>query len=63
MHFTKEEIIYRPMEKHGVCRGCDNDLPKGTKVIATYSRRNRGYWIFLCKDCINTMKKLVDDDS
>jgi len=54
---------YRTLERSGYCRGCDKLIEKNTeKLISIYSHRNRGQHIYLCKDCVDKMVKLISDN-
>lgn len=56
------DIKFRPLERTTICRGCDEELVRGTNVIATYSFRNRGQHIYFCKECVKLMQKLIEED-
>jgi uncharacterized protein YlaI len=57
----RHDIKFRPLERNAICRGCDKQLPKETKVIATYSFRNRGQHIYFCTKCVELMSKLIKE--
>ena len=52
------EIELREAQREAFCRGCDRAIPKGRKMVATYSFRNRGQHIFFCLDCCMTIGQL-----
>lgn len=55
-------LEYREAKKDCFCRGCDILLEKGTKMVATYSHRNRGQYIFFCVECIKQMNDLINKE-
>lgn len=57
---TRRDLTRRPLERAAYCRGCDDEMSKGTEVIATYSWRNRGQHIYFCLTCSATIGKLAE---
>lgn len=56
------DIEYRLAKRDANCRGCDKILEKDKDMmISTYSFRNRGQYIYFCKDCVLLMNKLIED--
>ena len=55
------DIEYRPAKRGAICRGCDKTLNKGDMLISTYSFRNRGQYIYFCKDCVVSMQNLINN--
>ena len=55
-------LEYREAKKNCFCRGCDVELEKGTKMIATYSFRNRGQHIYFCIECVKEMNGLIYEE-
>lgn len=59
-YWTKrQEITLRPIERLGYCRGCDKPMPPKEEVVATYSLRNRGQWIYFCLGCAKKIGELA----
>jgi hypothetical protein len=52
------EIVKRPAERDAFCRGCDITIKKGSLMITTYSRRNRGQNIHFCIECAKNIGKM-----
>jgi uncharacterized protein YlaI len=53
---------YRLAIRDVYCRGCDKTLKRDKDMImAMYSIRNRGQYIYFCKDCVLKMNVLVKD--
>lgn len=56
------DLKRRKCERTCFCRGCDKEMVKGTEIISTYSRRNRGQSIFFCIDCAKEIGELAKDN-
>ncbi|MGZ2448534.1 hypothetical protein ACVIRO_001288 [Rhizobium ruizarguesonis] len=52
-------ITRRLTERPAFCRGCDDEMPKGTPIVTTFSWRNRGQHIHFCITCAETIGKLA----
>lgn len=53
---------YRLSKRDSYCRGCDKTLKRDKdRIMAMYSFRNRGQYIYFCKDCVLKMNSLVKD--
>ncbi len=55
------EIVKRKAERNAYCRGCDNEIKRGEKMVYTYSNRNRGQSIPICLKCAKTIGELVNE--
>jgi RNase P subunit RPR2 len=53
-------IERRPAQREAFCRGCDKEIVRGTDMIYTYSRRNRGQHIHFCLQCAVEIGKLAE---
>jgi hypothetical protein len=42
------------------CRGCDDQMGKGTEVVSTFSWRNRGQNIYFCIPCAQIIGQLAE---
>lgn len=56
---TPHDIKRRAAERSAFCRGCDKQIKKGEDMIATYSFRNTGMWIYFCLGCGKEIGKLA----
>ncbi len=51
---------YRQVKREAFCRGCDRKLQRDVDwVVHTYSIRNRGQNILICKNCVYDMVNLI----
>ena len=58
----KTDFKFRLAKRDCYCRGCDKVLKRDTDMLlATYSFRNRGQYIYFCVDCVKEMNKLIED--
>lgn len=58
---ASDNFEYRLAKRDACCRGCDETLKKDKDMlIATYSFRNRGQYIYFCEDCVKEMCKLIN---
>lgn len=57
----KREIDLREAKRNCYCRGCDVVIQRGETMIATYSSRNTGQYIYFCIDCVKEMNKLINN--
>ena len=55
------EIVKREAERDAFCRGCDVTIKRGTLMISTYSRRNRGQYIHFCIDCAEKIGEMANN--
>jgi len=57
------KLEYTLMQRDGYCRGCDKLMQRNSeKAIKTYSIRNRGQHILLCKECVKDMYNLTQEE-
>ena len=53
----------RRIERTGFCRGCDDQLEKGSRIFYTYSDRNRGVVVILCMKCVELVGDLANKEA
>jgi uncharacterized protein YlaI len=59
---NRYDIVRRQLLRKAFCRGCDKQMSIGTEVIATYSIRNDGQYIYFCLDCAEKIGKLSHEE-